>query len=59
MTRKIYRNLNGQRTDKIRKNIIGVFKDIGFSLEIETNPKEVDFLDVSVNLRNGTYCPYS
>ena len=59
MTRKIYRNLNGQRTDKTRKNIIGVFKDIGFSLEIETNPKEVDFLDVSVNLRNGTYCPYS
>ena len=54
----LLRNLNGQRTEKIRKNIIGVFKDIGFSLETETNLKEVDFLDVSVNLRNGTYCPY-
>ena len=54
----LLRNLNGQETDKVRKNIIRVFKDIGFSLEIETNLKEVDFLDVSLNLRNGTYRPY-
>ena len=54
----LLRNLNGQQTDKVRKNIIGVFKDIGFSLEIETNLKEVDFIDVSLNLRNGTYRPY-
>ena len=37
---------------------MGVFKDIGFSLEIETNLKEVDFVVVSLNLRNGTYRPY-
>ena len=35
-----------------------VFKDIGFSLEIETNLQEVNFLDVTLNLRNGTYRPY-
>ena len=38
--------------------MIGAFKDIGFSLEIETNLKEVDLLDISLNLRNGTYRPY-
>ena len=54
----LLKNLNGQGTDKVRKNIIRVFKDIGFSLEIETNLKEVDFLDVSLNLQNGTYQPY-
>ena len=54
----LLRNLNGQETDKVRKNIIRVFKDIGFSLVIETNLKEVDFLDVSLNLRNETYRPY-
>ena len=27
------------------KNIIRVFKDIGFSLDIETNLKELEFLD--------------
>ena len=40
--------INGQETDKVRKNIIGVFKDIRFSLEIETNFKEVDFLDAGL-----------
>ena len=54
----LLRYLNGKETDKVRKNIIRVFKDIGFSLEIETNLKEVDFLDVSLNLQNGTYQPY-
>ena len=53
----LLRNHNGQQTDKVRKNIIGVFKDIGFSLEIQTNLPEEDFLDVSLNLRNGTYRP--
>ena len=33
----LLRNLNGQETGKVRKSIIGVFKDIGFSIEIETN----------------------
>ena len=46
----LLKNLNGQQTDNLRKNITGVFRDIGFSLEIETDLKEVDFLDVSLNL---------
>ena len=40
------------------KNIIGVFKDYDFILEIESNLKEVDFVDVLLNLQNGTYHPY-
>ena len=54
----LLRNLNRQETDKVRKNITRVFKDIGFSLDTETNLKKVDFLDLSLNLRNGTYRPY-
>ena len=52
------RNLDGQETDKVRKNVIRVFKDIGFNLEIETYLKEAGFLDLSLNLWNGTYWPY-
>ena len=51
----LFRNLKGKETDKIRKNIIRVFEDIGFRLKIETTLKEADFLDVSLNLLNGTY----
>ena len=50
----LLRNLNGQQAGKVKKNIIGVFKDIAFSLEIETNLHEVDFLDVSLILRKKT-----
>ena len=31
----LLRNLNGQQTSKVSKDIIIIFKDIGFSLEIE------------------------
>ena len=54
----LLRKLNGQETDKVRKNIIRVFKDIGFSSEIETNLEEADSLDVFLNQRNGTHQPY-
>ena len=33
-------------------------KNIGFSIDIKTNLKEEDFVDVTLNLQNGTYRPY-
>ena len=54
----LLRNLNGQQMDKKRKAIIKIFKDIGFSIDIQTNLKEVAFLDVTLKLQNGTYHPY-
>ena len=54
----LLRNVNGQQTDKQRKNIIKIFKSIGFKIEIITNLTEVNFLDVTFNLLNGTYRPY-
>ena len=51
----LLRNLNGKGTDKVRKNLTRVFKDIGFRLKNEINFKIIDFLDVSLNLLNGTY----
>ena len=44
--------------DKIRNKIIQVFKDNGFSIDIVTNLVEVSFLDVTFNLRNGSYRSY-
>ena len=44
--------------DKKRKTIIKIFKDIGFSTDIQTNLKDVDFLDITLNPINGTYHPY-
>ena len=54
----VLRNYNGQQTDKARKDIIKLFKDIGFQLEIRNNLKVVDFLDITLDLSNSTYRPY-
>ena len=42
---------------KKKKTIVKIFKDIGFSIDIQTNVKEVDFLDVRLNLQNSTCWP--
>ena len=54
----ILRKINKQQTDRVRKKIISIFKNIDFKIEIVTNLTEVDFLDVTFSLENNTYRPY-
>ena len=54
----ILRKINKQQTDRVRKKIISVLKNIDFRIEIVTNLTEVDFLDITLNLENNTYHPY-
>ena len=54
----VLRYMNGQQIDRTRKNIIKIFKNIGFKIEIETNLKVADFLDITFNLTNSTFRPY-
>ena len=51
----LLRNVNRQNMDRIRKNVMKTFKEIGFKIEIRTNLKIVNFLNVTFNLTNGTY----
>ena len=50
--------VNRQNMDRIRKNVIKIYKEVGFKIEIKANLKIVDFLDVTFNLTNGTYRLY-
>ena len=54
----LVRNVNGQKTDRTREEVTKIFKEIGFEIEIQTNLKVVDFLDIAFNLSSGTYKPY-
>ena len=54
----LLRNTSKQKTDRIRKDIIEIFKNAGFKIEIKTNLHIVDFLDVTFNLLDETYKPY-
>ena len=51
-------NVNGHQMIRMRKNIIRIFKDIDFVIDVETYLKIVDFLDITFNLNNATYRPY-
>ena len=54
----ILRGANSQKTDKTRKNVKEIFKNIGFKIDIVANLREVNFLDVTFNQINGTFCPH-
>ena len=52
------RGANGQKMDKTRKNIAEIFKKIGLQINIVTNLKGIDFLDVTFDLTNVRFRPY-
>ena len=43
---------------RIRKDITSHFKNNGLNITMQTNLKIVNYLDVTFNFNNGTYCPY-
>ena len=45
------RKIKKQQTNRISKKIISIFKNINFKIEIVTNIIDLDFLDVTFNLR--------
>ena len=49
---------NGPKMDRIRKDIMALFKSEGLSITIDTNLIETDFLDVSFNLEMDKFFPY-
>ena len=47
-------NENGEKTDRMRKDVTKIFKEIGFKTEIKTSLKVVDFLNIFFDLSNVT-----
>ena len=54
-----HRRIPGPQLERIKKDIIKIFKDHGLSITIATGLKSVNFLDVNLDLDKGTYKPYS
>ena len=53
-----HRRIPGPRLDRIRKDLIALFKTLGLQITIETNLLIVNFLDVTLNLDKGKFSPY-
>ena len=45
---------SGRLTDKARKDLIGMFENFGLNITAQANLKSVNFLDITLDLSNGT-----
>ena len=54
----VSKNINGPEAEKIKIDIQRIFKQRGLELTITFNMKEVNYLDVTFNLNDGSYRPY-
>ena len=54
----VFKNISGPESERIKKNFQSLFKKYGLEIIIECNKKVVDYLDVTFNLKDGTYKPY-
>ena len=47
-----------QQVERLKKQICQIFRENGLSIPVEANKKVVHFLDVTLDLNNGSYKPY-
>ena len=54
----VFKNVSGPESERIKKNFQSLFKKYGLGIIIECNKKVVDYLDITFNLKDGTYKSY-
>ena len=50
--------MSARDSDRLRKDIIGLFQSFGLKIEITCNLHQVNFLDVTFNLQTERFSPY-
>ena len=55
----VLKNKSGPQSEQVKKNIQKIFKEHGLDIVIQCNMKIVNCLDVTFNLNDGTYKPYT
>ena len=53
-----HQKLPGPKLERMKKDLVATFKDLGLSITIETQLHTVNFLDVTFNLNDESYAPY-
>ena len=54
----VFKDISGPEAERIKKDFVKVFKRNGLNITIKCNQKIVDYLDVTLNLNDGSYKPY-
>ena len=53
-----FNNISKPQAENVKKDIKKIFNELSLKIEIKTNLKTADFLDVTFNLTNGMYYPF-
>ena len=54
----VFRNVSGPQSERIKKEFQKIFKENHLDIVISCNMKVVNYLDVTMNIGDGTYRPY-
>ena len=54
----VFKNKSGTQLERIKKNLQKTFSDFGLEIVAESNLRIVNYLDVTLNLDNGSFKPY-
>ena len=55
----VLKNKSGSQSEQVKKNIQKIFKEHGLDIIIQCNMKVVNYLDVTFNLNDRIYNPYT
>ena len=53
-----FKNTSGPQNERIKKDFVRIFRSKGLDITIQCNLKITNYLDVTLNLMDGTYRPY-
>ena len=54
----VFKNKSGTQIEKIKKSLQRAFKDFGLEIVAEPNLRIVNYLDVTLNINDGSFRPY-
>ena len=54
----VVRNRSGPQIERLRKDISKLFSKYGLKITLETCHRQANFLDITLSLNDGSYCPY-
>ena len=52
------KSLSGPEIEKMKKNVVRIFKECGLNVTIEASLHTVNYLEVTFDLRKNTFLPY-
>ncbi|KAL9982995.1 hypothetical protein ACROYT_G005115 [Oculina patagonica] len=54
----VFKNMSARSLDKARKDFSKIIGELGLQITAQSNLKIVNYLDVTLNLSTGKFCPY-